>query len=133
MVEIPTLLTYKTVEAQEPLVIANDTAGIESHVEQQLQRESCQCLSHSQELTLIIFMCLVMVFMRFVIMSAMVKIERRLRHGVTRCVGEIGKDQRMYRALYWIGHWGVIVGLVVTFHFGVSYLDKLLQVAVMGA
>lgn len=133
MVGISTLLTYKTVEAQEPLVIARDIPGIQAQVEQQPQGKSCQCLSYSQELSLIIFICLIMVFTRFVIMTAMVRIERRLRHRVARCVGKTEKDQRMYKALYWIGHWGVIVSLIILFHFGVSFLDERLRVAIMGA
>ena len=73
-------------------MMAMDRAGIDAQVPQQPEGE-CHFL-YSQEFWFLIFTSLVFVLMATTAM-AMAKIERKVRHRITRCLIELGGDHRM--------------------------------------
>lgn len=78
MAEVPIMLTHKTVQVQALLMMAADRAGIETPTQQ--QRMGKYSLTYPQELSLIMFGILFIVFIGAGAIRVMVKIERQLRH-----------------------------------------------------
>jgi len=86
--------------------------------------------SYFQELSLVIFIFLVAVFVSAAAMSAMNRIERKLRHRLTRCLGKLGEDQHMYAVLYCVAYCAIILGLWIILLFGAFGLQQIWQVAI---
>jgi len=76
--EVPIMLIYKTVPDQVPLMMATDRAGIETPTQQQQMGE--YSLTYSQELSLIMFGILFIVFIGVAVIRAIAGIKRKLRH-----------------------------------------------------
>jgi len=76
MVEVTTLLTYETVEAQEPIMKMIDSSGIQAQVQQQLHGEAR--LLYSQELSLSVSIFLIIVFICAAAVLVMTKIRRKV-------------------------------------------------------
>ncbi|PUU72432.1 hypothetical protein B9Z19DRAFT_677717 [Tuber borchii] len=89
-------------------------------------------LTYSQELSLVVFIFLVTVFAGAAGISALGKLDRKLRRCLTHRLGKLEKDQRSWAALYYVLYGAVTLGLWIIMLSGVFCLQQLLEAAIWG-